>query len=217
MVPYLVIKLWLMKIPAWFYGADVIAEIFTNALLAFFTAFPFWWLIEWFSFRKKTSETGAIQRRFLDEARVSLNRFIHHLKNPDMPFKDVRIPDYFSTLTEDDYFDTITSFMTRPDEGPFDNLRHPIINHIAHEKIRMNRLLSYIEPYRETFSIEFNSALMTYKEAQDVMDNLFSTGNPYDRMDLVVEFYRDLMNALFHLENAHRMSYASSAMIRTFY
>ena len=76
---YLLIKLWLINLPPLFIGADVVADVMMTVLVSFFTAFPFWWVIEWFQRRQRTLEVSVQQRFIIDNLTIQWNLSLIHI------------------------------------------------------------------------------------------------------------------------------------------
>jgi len=90
-LPYVVITFWLKDIPAAFPKADKLGDLIAGFSSAFSTAFPFWFVVEWFTRRERVRELAQLQRAVIDGLITDYNDFMRSwlprtFKKTDSPF-----------------------------------------------------------------------------------------------------------------------------------
>lgn len=203
LIPYLALELWLKRIPALFYGADVIGNLVSNCLLAFFTAFPFWWMIEWFSRRAKRLNIALLQRTFIDSAFNAWNEALSDSVGSGSP------ESFHLTLSDKLVREKLRvsvgreldEIMWNAEYGPI----FPTVHRIYRTGLSIGALMEMLDPYLADHSYEFNLLRLRLKGQITFLRELERKDNPVDLM--ITQFLR-IRSSLLMLELRYRIEHS---------
>lgn len=215
LVPYLLIKLWLVRIPAWFYGADTIAEIVTNALLAFFTAFPFWWLIDWFQQSSRASTIAQIQRDFLNQCQTKFNNYVSICFYSEEDSR--RFRNHFAETSHNQLLELLDMdrCMSGREKERFKvnvSSNSSMLIMMGFCSFDIRQCLRTVAPFRGELSLLFNKNIDLLIENLDVVDRTFNRYKSDDKPDdtAVLEVIHSIVcvrHNLICLENQYRVEH----------
>lgn len=81
LIPYLLIEFWPFNPVFTYAGNEKVGKLVSDCSMKFFTAFPFWWVIQWFERRRKAENTARMQRKFLDRVTKCYNEFVETVRD----------------------------------------------------------------------------------------------------------------------------------------
>ncbi len=173
-VPPIVIRFWPYAQVFTYKGNEEVGQLISDACLAFFSAFPFWFVIETFQSRKKRRETARIQRLFIDTCISDFNRYtgvmlIDKAQRAQYPDRDYayKMTDKAFLRSAQDYVD---SFMSQARTLTIDEAREAkrtyaqiIIKQLMTQSQSIENRLAWLEPYRSSFSMWFNTEVQSLR------------------------------------------------------
>ena len=217
--PYFLVEFWLSNDPGACNGADKVGSFIADSSLAFSTAFPFWFVVEWFTRRSKRAETARVQRAFLDDALHAFNHLVHRMStahargnwpNP--------LPDHAFTLTNEESEWRIKEFVALDNAERADGTDRG-----QHARLLIYRAcrralaqMALIEPYRGDFSLDFNMKLQEFMlRMQDVDEMDYERlSSEKDPLGLMLFAYNDARHDLLQLENIYRREHGIKPLVQ---
>lgn len=225
-LPYFLIEFWLCNLPALFHGAGKVGGFVADFSLAFSTAFPFWFVTEWFSRRTRQSEIALIQRNFLDRTLEDFNRFFHFMSSGGSETFQSIIPNYALTAKDKSLGAKVPHFveersaqmllrlgdLTENDRQEVKNI--PTFN-IEWNIGQLEKRLLLIEPYQRDFSLDFNEDLQRIAiecghARRIVME--YPRGDE-NRSPFMVGSYLLIRGFLLRLENHYRREHRAGSLV----
>lgn len=217
-VPYFVIEFWLSNIPAVFHGADNVGSFVADSSLAFSTAFPFWFVVEWFTRRSKRAETARVQRAFLDDALRAFNHLVHRMSTAHARGNwPEPLPDHAFTLTNQESERRIKEFVAmdnaeRADGSDRGHHARLLIHRACRRALAQQALIS---PYQGDFSLAFNMKLQEFMFKMQEVDEMDyeRLSSEKDPLGFMLFAYNDARHDLLQLENIYRKEHSIRPLV----
>lgn len=201
LIPPLLISLWPCE-PLFVYkGNEKVGEIISDACLAFFSAFPFWWLIEWFDSRRSKAAIAEMQQEFVSEIRKEFNHFVH--QSIGGPFAELKTgtPDYAGTWSSSRIVETIEQHLltkVRLGNLPAPSFDEFFLYSFTTLRYRLQVAIAVTEPSISSFPTSFRKKVFRLKEMATVMSNeeqIPSHRSIYVGIELIQQAINDVAQA----------------------
>jgi len=201
-IPFIVITFWLKDIPPSIRGAGALSVLVAGFSSSFSTAFPFWFVIEWFLQRRKKEETALIQRTFTDKAiwLFSLNAqgFRQHGTVSPRP-----IVDHFWNTSDDILEQWFLPWKSKLEASVPEDATWGI-NVLKQFRDDLRTEVKDLVYNRSSFSSEFNKVLNSGMREYEEMFKWINQYPAEERIDIARKYVCYLRNAVVRLENVYR-------------
>ncbi len=193
--PYLLIEFWLIELPPLFSGADKVGRLVGNFSLAFASAFPFWWVIEWFQRRARGVRVAQIQRRFIDSFFQDFNAVVYGI------IRDESGRNYALEANEQELLRILHQKRYKNISDAEDLLYGSVWFFLQ----RWPRDYAILEPYLGEMSLEFNhNVTMASKKRDDILTHAAKVPA------LTTPFLLEMLEYYLRLEYIYRIEHGLS-------
>ncbi len=206
-VPYVVITFWLKDLPAIFPKADKVGDLIAGFSGAFSTAFPFWFVIEWFSVRKKREQLAQAQNAMIQSLVDKLNSVIQKCSKRNTGREESEM-NYFEKFGPGTIIDEMEA-PWKDSDGWIDisggaRLRN-VTFYFDWYFMDVLAILRSFEPYLENYSIEFIHLFHDLKGKVESIDES-PQGESWDFRDyqMKVMNFQIVMEAMKLMANQYR-------------
>lgn len=216
LIPPLVIKLWEWDPVFVFRGSAMVGEIVSDVFLAFFTAFPFWWLIESFTRMKMRFDVAKVQREFLDRSARHFNDFVHQ-QGTDwlIADRDKDPPNYLALMTAKEISQMMLDRLQKHPrllKVPSTTIETFFTWSCAHAFDRILNRAEVVDPHLASFSSDFKAQFLAMKKDLKFFVAHIPVQNDYGSVWLAIEtvhkHFLD-MEAMYRKDHAIKVTRAS--------
>lgn len=199
LLPPLAIKFWPWEPLFSYHANEKVGELVSEMFLAFFTAFPFWWIIEIYQRKFKQRDLAKKQLALLEDLRHGFKHLIMRML--------IDTPSIYS-MPDEDVRQQIKAAIIREDEERkdchWDTVKY-VIFLLEQMGPRGEHAGKRFDPHRSEFSLEFNTqvdSVIRAMQAIGIMVRDKSEPNMV-RLDLMLIGFFEARNELRRLENIY--------------
>lgn len=199
----MLITFWLKDLPPAFPKADKVGELVAGFSSAFSTAFPFWFVIEWFQERKRRRHIANIQSNEIAMFILYYNNFISFL----LPRNSSLLKKYKDLYSEANVSACYQAVYARFCNGLVEEKGDTDLVMRRYDRLldQMKQSFDRILPHQLNFSLEFNVGLVRLKhwcEGRSISENEPRT-TPIDVLLGITDLYLEIhmLEQIFRREN----------------